>query len=1014
MDSAAPGTLARRARALADTVVREALARVRRAAALAGTGRERIDLWLGGDDELLVAARLDDVRRLDALLGRRRLRAALGAPLTPAIERDLEIIDAEARPLPADLAALVSRYTRSSTSVAVLRSALARRRERAAQMARAHRLDPARAFDASDNDLLSFVLVRDGAAREHLLLDTLLQWRALRRSPELADRKPEGDDDNSQGRLTTSGLLASLELAALAQRAPLHGAVGALVRRCVGNAPHLAPSTIYHASNLTLALLGREGHGLVGRAFLPVYGAVHTLYCADTPALVERFVVDELGAGWPRAHAVALLGACIEALRADDAGREGAGRRLSAVTARAAVAVPHERAALLAHLRARCRPGRLRRAPEGALLEHLELALRLHACVCASAPRAATLAADAALAGTAAGPVFRVAAALADGDSEGVVHATSSARRALWAALRRHRGGMVRVRLLRLDRDLEHVLASALGDAVRDARACSGPAARRRARDALTAAVRGVVDSGLQHLGPPDAARVLARAARHHEPGEARAIGDAALALASSVRQRLEQRARAIHFAGVRVLLDPRAADRLIKETALHPLVELAALAAHSSTSAGRAAVPVRVIAPPRRAFARVVDAGAGTVDAGTLVVAPRGTSTTRLPRAAGLLVHERDAPPGYSHLMVRARDQGLGVLATPDVEAARRALGRGPAFLDGDVLRRGAPPAARAASERPPAPIIRADVDGDPRVVPLAALARLAHLDARARVGGKAATLAALWRDHELVTLGAHPLDARVAPLSLVASWVRAVGLFERWCDGTAPAVMRAALRRGLRALLFSTSGALSTQGRALAAALRLPGAGPRIVRASGSAEDLPGKSDAGLSRSVAGLRGDTAVIAAVIEVVTAVWRDDAVDQQRRCGVSMRAVWPALVVQRDLGPRALLSGVAVSRGVDGALGAVSYQVVRGAGGGVRGGRAQEGAVSPVAHLMTRGRGAPLLSTAQARVLGRAVLHVERMFHERLEPGAGHAVDVEWLWTRRGLVLVQARALTSG
>ncbi|MCC7072314.1 MAG: hypothetical protein IT383_13380 [Deltaproteobacteria bacterium] len=1018
MNSATPRSLARRARALTSAVAAELLARVRRGASLDATGRERINLWLGDDTELLVADRLDDLRRLCALVGRRRVCAALGADLSPAIERDLDLVELEHRPLPADLAVLVPRYTRSSTSVAMLRATLARRRERAARVARAHEHDPARAFDASDNDLVPMLLVRDDATRATMLLDTLLQWRALRRSPELADRKPHGDDDNSQGRLTTSGLLASLELAQFAQRAPLDGAVGALARLCVGNAPHLAPSTIYQASNLTLALLGREGHGLLGRAFLPVYGAVHTLYCADTAPLVDRFVTDELCAGWPRAHAVALLGACVAVLRASPAELRGAWRRLDGEGARAAVALPRERAALLACVRARCRPGRLRRAPEAALLEHLELALRLHACVCAHAPGVASLAADATLVGPASTAVFRVAAALADGDGDGVVPAVSPARRALRRAVRCEQGGMARARLLRLDRELEHVLASALSDVVRVAREQGGPRARRLARGVLLAAVRGVVDSGLEQLGPPEAARVLVRAARSAGMGEvaiedARAIGDAAMALSASLRQRLRSRARAVHFAGVRVLLDPRAPDRLIKETALHPLLELAALAARAPARGQRGVVPVRVIAPPRLPFARVVDDGAGAIDERSLVVARRLSCSARLPRAAAVLVAERDAPPGYSHLMVLARDLGVGVLATDDLDAARRTLRRGPAFLDGEVLRHGAPPATPSTTTRPPPLAIRIDLDGDTRVRSLRALAALPFADARALAGGKAATLAALRTDERLAALGAGALDAKVLPIPLVVSWARALGLIERWNDESAPATMRAAVRRGLRARFFSTSRTLSPQGRTLAAALRLVGAGPRIARASGSAEDLPGKSDAGLSRSVRALHTDAALVRAIIDIVVDVWRDDAVAQQRRAGVSMRQVWPAIVVQRDLGPRALLSGVAASRGLDGALGAISYQVVRGAGGGVRDGHAQEGAVSPVAHLRTRGRGAPLLSTARARVLGRAVLHVERLFHERLEPGAGHAVDVEWLWTSRGLVLVQARALTT-
>ncbi|MBI1944631.1 MAG: hypothetical protein HYS27_02985 [Deltaproteobacteria bacterium] len=989
---------------------REALERVRAAAALRESGRERIGLWLGDDAELVVAGRLDDLRRLDLLLGRGALATELGADLTPAIERDLEILDFERRPLPADLSVVLPRYTRASTSVAVLRDALRRRRARGALVARAYRTDPARAFDASDNDLLPVLALDHREAQQCFLLDTLVQWRALRRSPELADRSDDGDDDNSQGRLTTSGLLSSLELASLAQRAPRVGPVGALVRWCVANAPHGAPNTIYQASNLTLALLGREGHGLLGRQFLPVYAAVHTLYCADTPALVDRFVVEELCAGWPRAHAVALLGASVDTLCATGARLPGAWQRLLLAAERAELRVPGERAALLAHLRARCRPGRLRRAPDGVLLDHLRLALRLHACVCTSAPRAASLVADAAFGGRAAPAVFALAQALADGDGARVLACASIARRSLAGAARAERSGFVRARMLRLDRDLEHVLALALGDVVRDARARDPSAARRLARAALPAAVRGVVDSGLHQLGPTDAARVLARAAAG-TLDEPRAIAAAAGMLAAALHERLRRRALAVHFAGVRVLLDPRAPDRLIKETALHPLMELAALAArpHARTAAG--SVPVRVLVPPQRAFSGVVERGRSAVDARALVVARRWSPSSTLPDAAGLLLPERVAPPGYSHLMVLARDRGIGVLAVEDVAAARRALGTGPVYLEGDRLRRGAPLVPVRAVPRYATPTIRPRLHGDVGVTTLSALARLRYADARAIAGTKAATLAALLVDDGLAAGGAATLDGTVVPVALVASWLRAVGLLERWNDDVDPATMRAAVRRGLRAHLFSRSGELSSAGRALARALRVPGPGPRIARASGTAEDLPGKSDAGLSRSIAGLRDDAALVRAIVAIIANVWRDDAVAHQHRSGVSMTDVWPAILVQRDLGPKALVSGVAVSRGVDGALGAISYQAVRGPGGGVRGGRAEEGNVSPVEHVVMRALDAPLLSLARARTLGRSVLCVERLFHTQLEPGAGHAVDVEWLWTRRGLVLVQARAL---
>lgn len=901
--------------------VERALVRIRAAAHLKETGRERIDMWLGDRAELDVIERRDELRRLDALLGRRVLQRRLGT-VTTALRADFALLDSEARPLRRDFD--LSDYTRSSTSTVMLKAARDRRWARARNVARTlSAADGARhAYDASNNDLLPlFFLRRNEDARVRLLADALVQFRALRRSPALVDAKDRPhEDDNSQGRLTTSGLLASLEQALVCQRVAttMSERERALTRLCVVHAPHLAPSTIYEACNLTLELLGRDDRGLqlLGRGFERVYGAIHTLYSADTPSIVHRFVVDNLCAGLPEEQALARLRAAVE----DD-----------------------ERVFLRAH----CRLPGLARARADVQRATYERLLRLHATVCTSAPSLATVARDAGFARAATPHVLLLLDAARPRD---IIERAAKARDAIARVFEDTSSGAHRARMWRLDRDIEHLLVRALGDLL--------SSSRDRARAARLAA-RAVVQSGLHALASPETARAFLRAQGF------RALHEAAARVADEVRAFFHERERAIHFAGVRVLLDPRFVDRLVKESALHPLLELS----HRSqaTAAG-----VRVIATPSARSFRVH------------LMRRALRPSEDLPDVACVAFAERHAPPGYSHASVLARERGTGLLVVDDLSR----VPRGVVHLDNGVLRPGAGRARRAVGGESQARLFAPDLTGAPTPVTMRQLALLPLDRRRAIAGEKAAVLSELLRSGVASTI-----DGVVVPFALVAQWVRHAGLFDAW--------MRGALsERRLRALT-PTQLFLPTR------------AWPLIARSSGSAEDRPYKSDAGVALSVGGVRSARALQKALGDVVAATWSKRSLAAQERAGVAMRDVWPAIIVQRDLSSHTQLSGVAISRGKDGALGAISYQCVRGAGGAVRGARGaqgvEEGHVSPVEHVVTRGPA--LLSNARARVLGQTVLAIERLFFDVIEPRAGHAVDVEWLWTKRGLVVVQARTL---
>jgi hypothetical protein len=498
--------------------------------------------------------------------------------------------------------------------------------------------------------------------------------------------------------------------------------------------------------------------------------------------------------------------------------------------------------------------------------------------------------------------------------------------------------GEHRARLWRLDRDVEHVLVRALGDAV-----------QARTRGMSEHAKRAVMQSGLHALASRETARAFERARG------TRALHAVAVRVADELRAFFDERARAIHFAGVRVLLDPRFVDRLVKESALHVLLEL-------SVTHGQRGGAVRVISRPSASSFRA-----------TVVKRLRGD----LPDVDCVVMDEANAPPGYSHASVLARERGTGLLVVHSLADVPRGI----VHLDGDVLRRGPGPKRTRATAR--AVLHAPKLDSDPATITLRALGALPLDERRAIAGEKAAVLADL--------LAVVPtIDGVVVPFARVARWVRDAGMFDAWMRGDVDA---RALRRKLR------PDDVSMMSRA-----------PLIARSSGSAEDRPFKSDAGIALSVGGLRTQAQLTRALADIVAATWSKRSLDAQARAGVAMKRVWPAILMQRDLSRDALLSGVAISRGRDGAFGAISYQCVRGAGGAVRGGRnVEEGHVSPVEHVVTRGPA--LLSKQRARVLGAAVLQIERVFFDVIEPGAGHAVDVEWLWTKRGLVIVQARAL---
>jgi phosphohistidine swiveling domain-containing protein len=190
-----------------------------------------------------------------------------------------------------------------------------------------------------------------------------------------------------------------------------------------------------------------------------------------------------------------------------------------------------------------------------------------------------------------------------------------------------------------------------------------------------------------------------------------------------------------------------------------------------------------------------------------------------------------------------------------------------------------------------------------------------------------------------------------------------------------------------------------------AVRTAYRALASGVVAVRSSATAEDLPDLSFAGQQDTVLGVRGEDAVLDAVLRCWRSLWTDRAVAYRREHQVDEAAAAMAVVVQRQVAADA--SGVAFSLDpVTGDRGAVVLNAAPGLGealvAGETGGEVvrvdrSSGAVVPDAPRT--------LDAPQARRLTDLVRRAEELL--------GTDVDVEWCREGDVLWLVQARPVTA-
>jgi hypothetical protein len=208
-------------------------------------------------------------------------------------------------------------------------------------------------------------------------------------------------------------------------------------------------------------------------------------------------------------------------------------------------------------------------------------------------------------------------------------------------------------------------------------------------------------------------------------------------------------------------------------------------------------------------------------------------------------------------------------------------------------------------------------------------------------------------------------------------------------------------------------------------------PGKG-LFARSSTNAEDLPSFSGAGLYTTVPNLRGDEQLLEAVKTVWASVWNYEAYEARESFGMNHFGVYPAVLIQEGIDADS--AGVVITTDPFNPAdrGAVYINAKRGLGiKVVEGKRVAEQIIyrprSGTVQVLTRSdedtmltfdeRGGvreliieqrrAVLTDQMARRLARAALRIKRLF-------GGRDQDIEWIYSRERLFIVQSRPYVDG
>lgn len=1000
-------------------------------------------------------------------------------------------------------------------------------------------------FEAADNGVAGLALISDPEKRTRSLADTVLQFRARTDAADVKDTRIDSHGPAMIGEQRM--LLAALDLDS---GAPDAAREYALVRELVASHPLSSGNAIFEARNAVAGMYMAEAKNYWDKthptawvrfetppgATASPYASIHHNFSRDTPRNIEAFVKHWMFPVGPEADRSQVFVQLVDALTQARAGDVGSARStLDRVGARfpqtmaalqpklSAVADDQLADALFKVLEETCEKDLGTKQPE----KTLELAARLYRAVCADQPTVESLEKSLFKAGDAWPQVADVIVQLRAGNGPGALNALGEARLALRDAVKQATTGFERHQIILFDAALNRLACEELGAAVDRVGSLETDGQKTEALVALRSALQGAVASGLHavkdDLDPAaqkgqSLEQVLARIDEVTRSGsvsedEYRVLmSEAKVAVARTVQNiRSFYDARAGDLTSGGVELDPMFADQLVKQTPLHYATALAEKGMRVGLREEQSSRHIANIEGMR------VLNSVGPVVFPTVVVAANSNDLVKLnpPRdalcvvyksdekkmkmAGGLVVDTEDAPGGNSHLNMYAMNNGIPVIALPElstryVDLLANAEAEGGLYVDDrngefrmmtvahakeqglltDESAKGLLPgtnrkidflkpnatedgfdlvATHEVEVSPNRPtrnielyIPQDEVKGVGRkalsFIDLSKLGRLGrHL-----AGEKGLVLSLLKGNPKL---SKYVPDGSIVTTGRVKSLLREAGIEDDWNriwmadpkvgrvddknflqsafytdadyrNGAREALLTAT-REGLTRHLIATDGAgnktLTPAGEALLGELMdnpaLAQSDNWIARSSYTGEDRPGKSGAGQYESFYNLKDPVARIEGIIGVIESAWHGAPVENNVAEEVNLQHIMPSIVVQHCLDPD--ISGVMISRNIDnGARSQVSYQLVKGFGGGVEGGKTEEGLITP-AGLSTEVKypGEPngLAPAPAMEELRQVVVNVEQFFNDEIEPGKGHAVDMEVARVGDQWQVVQARVI---
>lgn len=327
---------------------------------------------------------------------------------------------------------------------------------------------------------------------------------------------------------------------------------------------------------------------------------------------------------------------------------------------------------------------------------NLEMAARVYTSVCAGQPTATTLEQNLFRAGTAAGAVADVIVALRSGNDKSALRELGEARIAMRDAIFQSSSGAERHELIKLDAQLVRLTNEHLGAAVDRVGALKTDGEKGECLLALQTALRSAVASGLQGIRSEDdpkasSGKGLEQALKNvdellgkgkvTEDEYRKAMSQAYVAVRETVQDiRAFADARSAEVARGGMQLDPEFIDQFIKQSPLHYATALAEKGMRVGLQEKITARSVENVEGMRvlNGIGPVVFSSVAFAENGKELAA-MGTSKDQLAvlyhleekkmvAVGGLFVDTQQAPGGNSHLNMYAMNNGIPVVALPEL----------------------------------------------------------------------------------------------------------------------------------------------------------------------------------------------------------------------------------------------------------------------------------------------------------------------------------------------------------